>query len=458
MLAAISAVAQGAAAFMIASTPPGTAKTPPHSEVLPANATNFTSVGCPFCALLCDDLALQRAPGGTIKVTANGCPKALAGFERVRSAAGPMIEGKRVSLAEAITVATALIAQARAPLYGGCATDVEGMRAILAIADRTGGVVDHALSDALYRNFRVLQSTGWVTTTLTEVRNRADLVIIVGSDFQKSHPRFFERCIANTQSMFAEAPAKRTVVFIGDGLDQSGARGAGIGEVVTLACPKDRVGDVISALRARLKGAPVHGTQVANVPLAAIDDLARRCHAASYGVIAWSPRSLAFPDADLTVQAICDTVRDLNVSQRFAGLSVGGDEGGVTAGAVASWQTGYPLRVSFAGGKPTYDPARYAVSAMLKAGEGDLLVWTAAITPDIAVPQTDLPTIVLGTPGLVMPKTPHVYIPVGTPGLDQAGRMIRCDSVVTIPLRSLGASTLPSVAHVVGAIEAALQI
>lgn len=417
----------------------------------------FESVACPFCGILCDDLAIGRT-GGSLKVARNGCDKAVAGFERMLPVATPMIGGKAVSLPEAISEAARLIGKAKLPLFGGLATDVEGMRGLMALADRSGGVVDHALSEGQYRNFRVLQSTGWVMTTLTEVRNRADLIIIVGTDVHKLHPRFFERMVCNTESMFESPPNKRTIVFIGKGLDQSAAIGARVGEVITLDCPQERVGEVVGALRARLKGAPVGAATIADVPIAAIDDLAKRCHAASYGVFVWAPPGLAFPNADLTVQTICDTVRDLTATQRFAGLSLGGNEGAVTAGAVCGWQSGFPLRVSFASGKPDHDATRYSITRMLSAGEGDLLVWTASFTPDVAVPKTTLPTIVLGTPGLALAESPAVFIPVGTPGIDHAGRIVRCDNVVTLPLRNLGRSGLPSVASVTCAILSALQL
>jgi formylmethanofuran dehydrogenase subunit B len=49
-----------------------------------------------------------------------------------------------------------------------------------------------------------------------------------------------------------------------------------------------------------------------------------------------------------------------------------------------------------------------------------------------------------------------VFIPVGTPGVDHAGRMIRVDNVVSLPLKNLGRAELPSAADVTAAIEAAL--
>jgi formylmethanofuran dehydrogenase subunit B len=93
---------------------------------------------------------------------------------------------------------------------------------------------------------------------------------------------------------------------------------------------------------------------------------------------------------------------------------------------------------------------------MLKEGEDDLLVWIASFSPDFVPPPTKVPTIVLGTPGLALTDTPAVFIPVGTPGLDHAGRLVRVDNVVTLPLKDLGRADLPPVADVLSAIEAAL--
>jgi formylmethanofuran dehydrogenase subunit B len=63
---------------------------------------------------------------------------------------------------------------------------------------------------------------------------------------------------------------------------------------------------------------------------------------------------------------------------------------------------------------------------------------------------------VLGTPGLKLASPPAVFIPVGTPGVDHTGRIIRCDSVVSLPLRNLGRSLLPKAADILAAIELAI--
>ena len=92
----------------------------------------------------------------------------------------------------------------------------------------------------------------------------------------------------------------------------------------------------------------------------------------------------------------------------------------------------------------------------LAAGEGDLLIWIASISPTVVPPATSMPTIVLGTPDLNLSSTPAVFIPVGTPGLDHAARLIRVDNVVSLPLKNLGRTELPSAADILSAIQAAL--
>ena len=420
-----------------------------------ANQKRFENVVNPFCGTLCDDLVVERTSTG-LKVVENGSAQSIAGFERKLPPASPAVNGKDVDLSKAVKEAARLIGKAKLPLFGGLATDVGGMRAVLALAEQAGGVVDHALSEAQERNLKILQTSGWITTTLTETRNRADLIIIAGSDIHRLHPRFFERIISPPASMFDVTAPKRTVVFIGKGLDRSGAKGSQIGEVVTLACKDEDAGHAVALLRARLRGFRVTPPKHGGVTLAEIDALGERCKNAKYGVVVWAPPSLDFPHAELAVEQFTGLVKDLNQTTRFAGLSLGGGEGAVTAGAVCTWISGYPLRVSYAGGAPDYDPYRWDIGRMLRDGEGDLLVWIAAISPDLAPPPVKIPTIVLGTPGLELSGTPSVFSPVGTPGLDHAGRLIRVDGVVSLPLKDLGRAALPPADEILSAIQAAL--
>ncbi len=412
----------------------------------------YENVTTPFDGMLNDDLVVERR-GDKLKVLKGADAKSVAGFERKLPKAQATIRGKPVALEAAIKEAARLIGEAELPLFGGLATDVEGIRATLAVAERTGGIVDHALSTALYRNLKVMQTSGWITSTMTETRNRADLIIVVG-DVTGLHPRFMDRIATPDASMFGVTAKKRTIVLLGKAGDA--ARTSHAGKTVVLPCKIEQVAEVIGTVRARLRGFRIKARKVAGIPLADIDALAERCKTAAYGVTVWAPPVLDFPHAELTVDQLAGLGKDLNPTIRFAGLSLGGAEGVVTASAATTWITGYPLRVSFASGAPDYDPYRHDIGRMVADGEGDLLVWTASFSPNLSPPKTKLPTVVLGTPGLKLAKPADVFIPVGTPGLDHEGRLVRVDNVVSLPLKDLGRSALPSAASIFAAIEAAL--
>src|SRR5579864_2970514 len=132
---------------------------------------------CPFCGLLCEDVAVQVLAGGAVAVRARGCEVSRAGFAR-QSAPGldsPLVAGSAATLDQAAQAAAHILREAWQPLIAGLATDVAGMRAAVELADGCGAILDHANSGAKFRNVLAFQDRGAITTTLAEVRNRADL-------------------------------------------------------------------------------------------------------------------------------------------------------------------------------------------------------------------------------------------------------------------------------------------
>ena len=359
----------------------------------------FENVTCPFCGMLCDDLEVENRDGA-LKVLKNGCGRSVAGFERKLPPSRPQVRGKDVTLVEAVKEAAALIGKANNPLFGGLATDVEGMRAAMSLAERAGGVVDHALSEGQYRNFKVLQSAGWTTSTLTETRNRADLLIIVGSDIRKLHPRFFERIVSPPDSMFDVTAPKRTVVFIGEVPERAAANGprSGRGRHASLQGRADRRSSWCAPSAAprfprRCQDCRRHRARQ--------DRCARRAlPQAKYGVVVWAPPTLDVPHAELTVEQATGLVKDLNQTQRFAGLSLGGNEGAVTAAARLHLAERISAAHQLCERRASLRSLSLFDQPHADSGEGDLLVWIASISPDLAPPATDVPMVALGTPGL----------------------------------------------------------
>lgn len=419
-------------------------------------APRRSSVPCPFCSMLCDDLVLEGTSSGGLRVVENGCTRAVAGFERPSPSVEPRIAGKPATWEDAYARAAALLRDATQPLFAGLGTDVDGMRAVLALADRTGGIVDHMHGAAMAANVATLQGHGWMTTTLSEVKNRADVLLFIGTDAVRHHPRFFERIVWSPPSLFGLASEERTVIYLGAGLDiQPGVSPGGRGPE-HIRCERERLCEVVLALRALLAGATLKAKTVAGIKTAVLARLIERLRGARYAVILWGAGDLDPQSADLTIEAIVDLVNDLNERTRCAGMPLGGNDGGMTAQSVTSWQSGFPPRTSFASGYPVHDPRRYATKRLLDAKAVDCLFWISSLGPTPPPEAPAVPTVILGLEAPRPPRSPEVFLPVATPGVDHAGQLVRLDSVVSLPLRRLRDPALPSVAQALAAIEQAL--
>jgi formylmethanofuran dehydrogenase subunit B len=304
------------------------------------------NVACPFCGLACDDLTVA-VDGGRVNLREAGCALSRTGFERAPADATPQVAGGTASLDDAIAAAAAILRKSRQPLFAGLATDVAGLRAVMQLAERTGGIVDHLGGDGLFRNLRVIQDSGWMTTTLSEVRNHMDLLLIVGPDPAPLFPRFFERCVAPRQTLFADTRQPPPVVRLGPPADA----GAEV-RAEEIPCALERLPEAVAALRCLLNGRPLQTAAIAGVPASTLSALAERLKAATYGVVSWIAGAFDFAGAELLTQALADLVRDANQATRCAALPLTGSDNVMGAHQVCSWQSGVPLRTSFDGAAP----------------------------------------------------------------------------------------------------------
>lgn len=421
--------------------------------------TEFEGVTCPLCGLGCDDLRVSL-DNGALEVVDAGCDISQRGFQQASCGdpPPPQIDGRGVNLDQAIDRAADILRAASLPLIAGLGTDVSGARAVMALAERAHAVVDHMLSPGLFRNAQVLQDSGWLTASLTEARNRADLVVIVGDRVFKLFPRLLERIIRPKACLLrSDAGNTRELVLIGP-WEPSTLPPELVDwrpTIVPVALPV--IGHVIACLQALIAERPVQKSAVESVDINTLHNLARRMQQASYSIVAWAAGELDFPHAELTVQGLVDLVRDLNLTTRSAALPLGGAQGDVTMNQVCLWRSGRPLRTAFSRGRPQHDPVMFDYRRLLAQGDADALLWLSSFLPNTPPPDTTVPTIVLGHPGMALVQTPAVYIPIGVPGVDHAGHIYRSDAVVTLPLRQLRqSSSLPAAAEVLQTIVARL--
>jgi formylmethanofuran dehydrogenase subunit B len=270
---------------------------------------------------------------GRIAIDQLGCAKARAGFELALRASEsgteslPRLRGRHVPWDQALAHAAELLTAARLPLFDGLLGDLQDSRAALQLAGRFGGVIDHLHGEAAARALSVYQDSGWILTSLGEVRNRADLLILLGDDLHTNMPRLKEKLIDVPQRLHREqAPP-------------------------LIELSEDRL-TVLSQARALLGGRPLP------TPIAAATELSARLGASQYPVFVIG--ALSGTRAELILRAAAELVRDLNAEGRAALLNLGSGLGEVTAQLAAAWHNGFGLRTSFARSYPQQDPQRYA--------------------------------------------------------------------------------------------------
>lgn len=419
--------------------------------------TEITEVPSPFCGIGTDDLTIQ-VDGTAIKVSENGCTVNTPAFEQEISDTQPRVDGKEASLDEAVKKAVKILKEANQPVIGGCATDVNGMRSLMALADRNGAVVDNMNFTGAKRNFLAMQDSGWMNTTLAEIKNRCDLFIVIGCDLEAFSPRFYERYLWNKESMFLKDTSKREVIYLGKAPLGKASTSPKKVKAQVLECADADLPEVVAVLRALIKGHLIKAEKVGGLAITDLQKIADKLKAANYGVVTWAAGALDFPQAELTVQMICEFVKDVNASGvRCSGFPLGGKEGDQTANQVCGWQTGYPARMRFSSDFPEYDPFLYDSNQMFANGEVDGFLWVQSFNSKAIPPSGGkIPTIVVARSGMVFEEEPDVFIPVGTPGIDHSGHAYRLDNVVAIRLKKLRDSGLPSTAEVLTAIEQAL--
>lgn len=393
----------------------------------PLQATFAT---CPACGLLCDDIDVNNLA----KIS---CAKAVKFFSQTLIQTAPSIAGKPVTLPQAVARIAELMRSAKQPLLAGLSTDLAGFRAAHQLKEKTNTTLAHMNATTTWRNVKVLQSTGWQTTTLTEVKNRADVIVCIGTDVVTHNPRFFERVVWAKKAMFIE-PAEREIIYLG-GQDLNITAGASPKgkQPTVLPCEPTQLPEVTAALHALVAGKPIKAETVAGIAMADLAAVADKLKQAKYAVMIWIAKDLDFPHAELTIQQITQTVVALNETTRAGALALGGSDGDTTANYANTWLSGLAINEQ---AMPAHDT----------------LIWVNSFSPDKPIPNTDAPTIVLGSASMVFEKAPDVFIPIATPGLDCGGTLFRVDSSVVLPLKKVRENDLPTLAQVLTMVEEAL--
>lgn len=377
-------------------------------------------VTCLGCGCACDDIGVVVKRGRIMQAN-NACPLGAAWFGDGMVPAEIRVDGQAATLEKAIDKAATLLVRAKRPLvYIAGDVSCEAQREAVAIGDRLHAAVD-SLAATAAAAVLAAQRRGRATATLGEIRRQADLVVFWAVDPSERYPRF-------TARYTGERRASRAVIAV----DVGPSRGPRDSDLRVTIAPDDEV-DALAVMRAIVAGRDLDAAGRFEPAV----EFARRMMRARYAaIVADGEPSSAAADPD-RAEALVALAQALNGPTRcaLATLRAGGNRSG--ADAVLTWQTGFPFAVDFAGGTPSYHPARGA-RVLLGGGEIDaaLVVGSPATLPDdVAEGLGGKPVAVVGPRASTATFGPGVAIDTGVAGIHEGGTAFRMDDV-PLPLRA----------------------
>lgn len=255
--------------------------------------------------------------------------------------------------AQALNSANQWIAESDRIVITGRVTSIETSRAVLDLARRIHAFVDMDDSESAFHQIRAVQRSGMFTATLSEVRFRSDLVVLIGNDqLLEQFPRLAARLSNkpaihlsdkggsnNASSNPSEAtnpPVSRTILCLGAWSEKSVHHLKALNANV-IAFPMH-----LQSIPADLFRSTSSTNLLASDPLAAIRNL---IDAASYTTLIWSNSLLHWEHADLWVERLFQWIAQQNRVMRCVGMPLSSHYG--TFQQVCNWTTGFPGRVRF---------------------------------------------------------------------------------------------------------------
>jgi formylmethanofuran dehydrogenase subunit B len=287
---------------------------------------------------------------------------------------------------------------------------------------------------------------GKVSCTLGEVKNRADFIVYWGGNPAECHPRHFTKYTLMQRGKFIPNGRKDRTMVLVDIRETPSVKAADI----FLQIRPSMDFEVITALRALIKGQPVNERLVAETGLTMdqLRDFADRMKKAKFGVLFFGMGLSMTRGKHMNSAALLTLAAELNDFTKFVAMPMRG-HGNVTGGdVIMRWTTGYPFGVNLARGYPRFNPGEFSTVDLLIRGDCDAALVLGA-DPGATMPQpaidhlARIPTIVLD------PKVTHtshlarVHFTTAATGISAPGTVYRMDEI-PLPLRPALKSPYPT--------------
>lgn len=292
-----------------------------------------------------------------------------------------------------------------------------------------------------------------------EVKNRADLIIYWGGNPAECHPRHFTRYTLTQKGKFTPRGRKDRTMVLVDIRETPSAKAADI--FLQIRPGKDF--EVLTTLRALVKGQPVDAAAVAETGLALeqLQDLAQRMKTARFGVLFFGMGLSMTRGKHMNSAAALTLAAELNAFTKFVAMPMRGHGNVTGADVVLRYTTAYPFGVSLSRGYPRFNPGEFSTVDLLVRGDNDATLVLGA-DPGATMPQPAIehlrrtPTIVLDPKVTYTSRLARVHITTAATGISAPGTVYRMDEI-PLPLRPILRSPYPTDEEVVRRIRQTIQ-
>ncbi|XRO74873.1 formylmethanofuran dehydrogenase subunit B [Methanocaldococcus sp. 28A] len=398
------------------------------------------NVVCPFCGTLCDDIVVIVDDDGHIIGTRNACRIGHAKFMHFEGAVRytePLMrenkkdEFKKVDIDTAIEEAARILAEANLPvIYGFSTTECHAHVYGIELAELIRGIVSNTAEVCHGPSVWALQDVGYPICTLGEVKNRADVVIFWGCNPMHAHPRHMSRYSVFARGFFRERGREDRTVIVVDPRETDTAKLADI----HLQVEQHKDYELISAMRAVLKGFELRVDRVAGVPADLIYDAVEICKNAQFGELFFAMGVTMTKGKHRNIDNAIQLVIDLNAYTKFGLMPMRGHYNVNGFNQVCTWVTGFPLCVDFSRGYPRFNPGDTSITDLLIRKEADAML-NIASDPGAHFPQkavqhmAKIPLICIDPHNTPTAELANIIIPPAIAGVECEGTAYRMDGV-----------------------------
>ena len=385
--------------------------------------TRADHVTCLGCGCGCDDLTVTVRDGRIVQITPP-CPVSQAWFGDGVVPWDVRRNGTLAELDEALAEAAGLLTTAagRVLVYVGTDLSSASQRCALGIADLLGATVDSATSSTAAGGLLAAQRRGRATATLSEIRNRADVVLFWATDPSRRYPRFQTRYAPHpTGTQIPNGRSDRFVISVHVGSEKAPSDSD---ESVTLD-PGDEIA-ALSLMRAAVAGNLPGGL---TSPLQKAVALVTRLSGARYTVLIHDAEPTVEPRNPLRVEGLITLAQALNGPTRAALLSLRAGGNRIGAESVLTWQSGFPFAVDYSRGYPRYAPEERGLHRLDKRFTAVLIVGAGEFDAGTMAALANVPTVIIGPRASQAALPSTVTIDTGIAGIHEGGTGYRMDEV-----------------------------